>query len=70
MFWGAVLHVAYHLSLTPTATATDPLPANSHNFHSRLAPKTPEKKKEKILFFKSLNQKKRKNGMVSLQANI
>ena len=34
-----VSHVALvmcHLSLTPTATATDPAPANSQTMHSRL----------------------------------
>ena len=40
--------VTCHLSLTPTVTATDPLPANSFIMHSRLARKDPKTQREKI----------------------
>ena len=42
-----VLCVTCHLSLRPTATATDPPPANSHIMHSRLVPKDPKTKSQK-----------------------
>ena len=47
-----VSHVTCHLSLTPTATATDPPPANSPIMHSRLVgkePKIPKKFKTQII---------------------
>ena len=42
-------HVAFHMSLTPTATATDPPPANSPTIHSRMVHKDQE-----ITFFARL----------------
>ena len=58
-------HVACHMSLTPTATATDPPPANSPIIHgrlahSRLAPKhkkVEKRKKKKIIETKKKTKK-------------
>ena len=40
-----VLHITCHLSLTSTATATDPPPANLPIMHSRLVRKDPRTQK-------------------------
>ena len=42
---GVVSHVVCHLSLTPTATATDPPPANSLIIHSMVAQSRVSQKK-------------------------
>ena len=59
-----VSHVACHLSLTPTATATNPPPTNSpiiHSrlVHSRLAAKKPQKMKKKKT--KSIEREEKKS---------
>ena len=51
-----LLHVNCHLSLTPTATATDPPPANSPTMHSWLVFKDPKYQQ------KNQNPKDHQNG--------
>ena len=55
-----MLRVTY-LSLTPTATATDPTPANSPIIHRRLAHNRLAPKKLKNAKKKSLKQRRKKN---------
>ena len=52
-----VLRVTCHLSITPTATATDPPHANSPIMHSRLVAKTPPKKNAN---YKKLSKRQKK----------
>ena len=40
-------HAMCNMSIKPTATATDPLPANSHTMYSRIG-----HKEQKIIFFR------------------
>ena len=54
--------VTCQLSLTPTATATDPSPSNSRIMHSGLVRKEPKtRRKEKKLCGKSLERQNGKN---------
>ena len=55
-------HVTCHLSLTPTDTATDPPPANSPIFHSRLASKS-----RKNLRLEKSSKLKEKNCVIAGQ---
>ena len=55
-----VIHVMYHLSLTQTATATNPPPANSPIMHSRLVLKSQKFQ----IFFYIETEKERKKVMV------
>ena len=48
------LPVTCHLSLTLTATATDPLPANSPTIEGTLICKNPKNQREKIFKHKKL----------------
>ena len=61
-----VLRVTCHLSITPTATATDPPPANSPIMHSRLVAKTPPKKNAN---YKKLS-KRQKKYLVKHERNL
>ena len=66
-----MLRVTCHLSLTPTATAIDPPPANSTIMHSRLVRKDPKtgtnfKKQETIGTSKTRNFKRYANNSNTL----